>query len=158
ALEATSQAIAARFAAGAMPKAAATAVREAYARMGEPAVAVRSSATAEDLPDASFAGQMESYLNVRGEEALQSAVRRCSASLWAPRAPAYRARQGLSRATVSLAVLGQELVAAEAAGVLFTANPVSGHRGQVVIDAVWGLGEALVSGRANPDHWVVDAA
>src|SRR5262249_132469 len=72
ALEAPSQAIAARFAAGAMPKAAAPAVREAYARMGEPAVAVRSSATAEDLPDASFAGQMESYLNVRGEEALQS--------------------------------------------------------------------------------------
>src|SRR5262245_61976370 len=158
ALEATSQAITARFAAGALPEAVATAVREAYARMGELAVAVRSSATAEDLPDASFAGQMESYLNVRGEEALLAAVRRCWASLWTPRALSYRARQGISHAAVSLAVLVQELVEAEAAGVLFTANPVSGHRGQVVIDAVWGLGEALVSGRANPDHWVVDAA
>src|SRR5262245_53069839 len=157
-LEATSQAIAARFAAGAMPEAVATAGREPYSRMGEPAVAVRSSATAEDLPDASFAGQMESYLNVRGEEALLAAVRRCWASLWTPRALSYRARQGISHAAVSLAVLVQELVQAEAAGVLFTANPVSGHRGQVVIDAVWGLGEALVSGRANPDHWVVDAA
>jgi pyruvate,water dikinase len=157
-LEATSQAIAARFAAGALPEAVVTAVREAYARMGEPAVAVRSSATTEDLPDASFAGQMESYLNVRGEEALKSAVRRCWASLWTPRALSYRARQGISHAAVSLAVLVQELMEAEAAGVLFTANPVSGHRGQVVIDAVWGLGEALVSGRANPDHWVVDAA
>src|SRR5262249_8399424 len=158
ALEATSQAIAARFAAGAMPGAVATAVREAYARLGQPAVAARSSATAEDLPDASFAGQMESYLNVRGEEALLAAVRRCWASLWTPRALAYRARQGISHAAVRLAVLVQELVEAEAAGVLFTANPGSGHRGQVVTAAVWGLGEALVSGRANPDHWVVDAA
>jgi pyruvate,water dikinase len=100
---------------------------------------------------------MESYLNVRGEAALLAAVRRCWASLWTPRAISYRAHQGISHAAVHLAVVVQELVAAEAAGVLFTANPVTGHRGQMVIDAVWGFGEALVSGRVIPDHWVLDA-
>src|SRR2546423_1427668 len=110
------------------------------------------------LPAASFAGQMESYLNVRGEAALLAAVVRCWASLWAPRALSYRARQGVPHSSARLAVVVQELVEAEAAGVLFTADPVSGHRGRAVVDAVWGLGEALVGGRASPDRWVVDAA
>src|SRR5262249_13650271 len=94
---------------------------------------------------------------IRGDEALLDAVRRCWASLWTPRAISYRTWQGIPHEAVRLAVVVQELVEAEAAGVLFTANPVTGHRHQMVIDAVWGLGEALVSGRATPDHWVVDA-
>src|SRR5262249_15184535 len=104
------------------------------------------------------AGQMETYLDVRGEEALLAAARRCWASLWTPRAISYRARQGVAHAAVRLAVVVQQMVEAEAAGVLFTANPVSGHRGQMVLDAVPGLGEALVGGQVTPDHWVVDAA
>jgi pyruvate,water dikinase len=100
---------------------------------------------------------METYLNVRGEEALLAAVRRCWASLWTARAISYRANQGLTPSAVSLAVVVQELLAADAAGVLFTANPVNGRRDQMVIDGAWGLGEALVSGQVTPDHWVVDA-
>src|SRR5262249_23624798 len=141
-----------------VPGAVAAALREGYARLGRPAVAVRSSATAEDLAGASFAGQMESYLGVQGEEALVACARRCWGSLWTPRAISYRARQGNPSAAVRLAVVVQEMVEAEAAGVLFTANPVSGHRGQMVLDAVPGLGEALVGGQVTPDHWVVDAA
>jgi rifampicin phosphotransferase len=156
-LEKVAQVIGSLFAGGVMPDAIAAAVRQAYARMGSPCVAVRSSATAEDLAGASFAGQMESYLNVRGELALLDAVRRCWASLWTPRALSYRARQGVAHSAVRLAVVVQEMVQAESAGVLFTANPVTGHRGQMVIDGVWGLGESLVGGRVTPDHWVVDA-
>jgi pyruvate,water dikinase len=158
ALDNAARAIAALFAAGTVPDAVAVALRDAYRKLGSPCVAVRSSATAEDLAGASFAGQMESYLNVRGEEAVLAAVRRCWASLWTARAISYRARQGIPPAAVRLAVVVQQFVEAEAAGVLFTANPVSGHRGQMVIDAVWGLGEALVGGQASPDHWVVDGA
>jgi pyruvate,water dikinase len=158
ALEQAARAIGALFAAGTMPPPVADALGEAYRRLGSPRVAVRSSATAEDLAGASFAGQMESYLDVRGEEAVLAATRRCWASLWTARAISYRARQGIAPPAVRLAVVVQEMVEAESAGVLFTANPVSGHRGQMVVDAVWGLGEALVSGQATPDHWVVDAA
>jgi pyruvate,water dikinase len=157
ALETAAQAIAALFSAGAMPEAVTAAIREAYRQLGRPPVAVRSSATVEDLPTASFAGQLESYLNVHGDEAVLAAVRRCWAALWTPRALSYRARLGLPPAAVRLAVVVQELIAAAAAGVLFTANPVTGHRGQMVLDAVWGMGEALVSGRANPDRWVIEA-
>ena len=132
------------------------AVRGAYAILGAPPVAVRSSATAEDLPAASFAGQMETYLNVRGETALLDAVRRCWASLWTARAISYRANQGIPPAAVSLAVVVQELIEADAAGVLFTANPVNGRRDQMVIDGTWGLGEALVSGQVSPDHWILN--
>src|SRR6266571_4244948 len=121
-------------------------------------VAVRSSATAEDLPDASFAGQQETYLNVRGEQALLQAVKRCWASLWTPRALTYRARQGIDPATVSEAVVAQVLVPADASGVLFTANPLTGARDEIVIDAAWGLGEAIVSGLVTPDHLIADKA
>lgn len=149
--------IATLFADAAIPPEIASAVRGAYAILGAPPVAVRSSATAEDLPGASFAGQMETYLNIRCETALFDAVRRCWASLWTARAISYRANQGIPPAAVSLAVVVQELIAANAAGVLFTANPVNGRRDQMVIDGTWGLGEALVSGQVSPDHWVLNA-
>jgi pyruvate,water dikinase len=119
-------------------------------------VAVRSSASAEDLPQASFAGQMETYLNVMGIEAVVAAVQRCWVSLWTDRAVAYRANQGIEQGSVRMAVIVQAMIDAEFAGVLFTADPRSGRRGRVVIDANPGLGEAVVSGRVNPDHFVVD--
>jgi pyruvate,water dikinase len=157
ALASAAEAIAALFARATMPAPIAQAIREAYLQMRELPVAVRSSATAEDLPGASFAGQMETYLNVRGETALLAAVRRCWASLWTARAISYRANQGIEPGAVSLAVVVQELLAADAAGVLFTANPINGRRDQMVIDGAWGLGEALVGGQVTPDHWVVSA-
>ncbi|MFC6085544.1 PEP/pyruvate-binding domain-containing protein [Sphaerisporangium aureirubrum] len=118
-------------------------------------VAVRSSATAEDLPDASFAGQQDTYLNVTGPEAVLDAVRRCWASLWTDRAVAYRAANDIDHGAVRLAVVIQEMVPARVAGVMFTANPVTGRRRETVIDAAPGLGEAVVSGAVNPDHFVV---
>jgi len=141
-----------------MPAAVERAVRDAYLRLGpDAAVAVRSSATAEDLPFASFAGQQDTYLNVVGADAVLEAVRKCWASLWTDRAVSYRASQGIDHATVSLAVVVQVLVDAATAGVLFTANPVTGRRHEAVIDASPGLGEAVVSGAVNPDHFVVDS-
>jgi phosphohistidine swiveling domain-containing protein len=128
---------------------------EAYQALGRPPVAVRSSATAEDLAEASFAGQQDTFLNVRGEAALARAVQRCWASLWTARAISYRARQGIDPSTVSLAVVVQQMVPAEAAGVLFTANPTNGRRGEAVISAAWGLGESVVGGTVNTDDLVV---
>ena len=121
-------------------------------------VAVRSSATAEDLPQASFAGQQDTYLNVVGRESVLDAVRRCWASLWTDRAVSYRAANGIDPRAVRLAVVVQRMVASEVSGVMFTANPVTGRRRQAVIDASIGLGEAVVSGAVNPDHFVVDTA
>jgi pyruvate,water dikinase len=119
---------------------------------------VRSSATAEDLPEASFAGQLDTYLNVVGTDALAHAVRRCWASLWTDRAVAYRADHGMDHGPVGIAVVVQKMVDAQVAGVMFTANPLTGRRKETVIDAAPGLGEALVSGALNPDHYRVDAA
>ena len=135
------------------------AIAEAYARLGANVpVAVRSSATAEDLPFASFAGQQDTYLNVVGRDHVIDATRRCWASLWTDRAVAYRATNGIDPRTVRLAVVVQRMVDAATAGVLFTANPVTGRRRQAVIDASPGLGEAVVSGAVNPDHFVVETA
>ncbi|MGO4804426.1 PEP/pyruvate-binding domain-containing protein [Arthrobacter sp. 2MCAF15] len=135
------------------------AVRTAYAALGtDTPVAVRSSATAEDLPFASFAGQQDTYLNVVGADAVLAAVRQCWASLWTDRAVTYRAVQGIDPSAVSLAVVVQHMVDAAVAGVLFTANPVTGRRHEAVIDASPGLGEAVVSGAVNPDHFVLDGA
>ena len=117
----------------------------------DPVVAVRSSATAEDLPEASFAGQQDTYLNVEGYGEVLEAVKRCWASLWTARAIGYRARQGIGPEGLSLAVVVQKLVPAEAAGILFTANPVTGRRDQAMISAAWGLGEAVVGGLVTPD-------
>lgn len=132
-----------------------------YASSGEtcfPAVAVRSSATAEDLPDASFAGQQDTYLNVRGGKAVLESIQKCWASLWTGRAIAYRMRQHISNENVALAVVIQLLVPAEAAGIMFTANPLSGKRNETVINASWGLGEAIVGGSVNPDTITVDTS
>ena len=133
-----------------------TEIAEAYAALGEDVpVAVRSSATAEDLQEASFAGQQDTFLNVRGLDDLLVAVGDCWASLWTARAMAYRARQGIDPATVSLAVVVQQMVDAESAGVMFTANPSNGRRDETVISAAWGLGESVVSGAVNTDNIVV---
>jgi phosphohistidine swiveling domain-containing protein len=140
-----------------VPPRTAAAVEQAYTALGEgAAVAVRSSATAEDLPLASFAGQQDTYLNVVGGGAVLDAVRNCWASLWTDRAVAYRAALGIAPHEVALAVVVQRMVDAEAAGVMFTANPLTGRRREAVIDAAPGLGEAVVSGAVNPDHFVVD--
>jgi len=146
-----------RILATAMPAPVADAVAAAYRGLGGGApVAVRSSATAEDLPFASFAGQQDTYLNVVGVDAVLDAVHRCWASLWNDRAVSYRATNGIDHREVRLAVIVQLMVDAAVAGVMFTANPVTGKRGETVIDASPGLGEAVVSGAVNPDHFVVD--
>ena len=151
-LECVSAQIQSLIAQGTIPGDIAETIRHWYGKMGaDIPVAVRSSATAEDLPGMSFAGQLESYLNVRGGDAVLEAVRRCWASLWTGRALGYRERQGIRPEEVSMAVVVQQLVAAEAAGVAFTANPVTGARDELVINAAWGLGEAIVSGRVTPD-------
>lgn len=157
--EAASGRIRALFKTGIMPAEVAAGLGTAYRRLGggDTAVAVRSSATAEDLASASFAGQQETYLNVRGMEALSAAVFGCWASLWTARAMAYRARQGIRPDQVRLAVVVQQMVDADAAGVMFTANPANGRRDQTVISAAWGLGESVVSGTVTPDDVVVDA-
>ena len=139
-----------------MPASVEEAVADAYAALGGGPVAVRSSATAEDLPGAAFAGQQDTYLNVIGEPALLDAIRRCWGSLWAERAVAYRARLGIDPDDVRIAVVVQRMIDADAAGVLFTADPVTGDRGRVVVEASAGLGEAVVSGRVTPDRYVLD--
>jgi len=123
-----------------------------------PPVAVRSSAVDEDGDAASFAGQHETYLNVAGVDAVAEAVRRCWMSALAPRALAYRRERGLALDHVRLAVLVQQLVAADVAAVLFSANPLTGARGEVVINASWGLGESIVGGTVTPDTYVARKA
>jgi pyruvate,water dikinase len=135
-----------------------TVITDRYRGLGEnEAVAVRSSATAEDLAYASFAGQQDTYLNVVGPAALLDAVRRCWASLWTDRAVSYRNANGIDHTSVALAVVVQRMIDAATAGVMFTANPITGSRNEIVIDASPGLGEAVVSGAVNPDHFVVDS-
>ena len=133
-------------------------IAAAYAALGSGPVAVRSSATAEDLPGAAFAGQQDTYLNVLGEGAVLQAVVDCWASLWTDRAISYRRRQGIEPGHVAMAVVVQEMVPADSAGVIFTANPVTGERREIVIDASGGLGEAVVSGEVTPDRYVLDPA
>ena len=142
-----------------MPEAIRTDLLAAYSELTAEVgvhVAVRSSSTAEDLPTASFAGQQDSYLNIQGENALVEAVKNCWASLWTARAISYRMRQGVAPDTVSLAVVVQQLIPAGSAGILFTANPLDGERDQIVINATWGLGEAIVGGQVTPDTVIVD--
>lgn len=159
-LEQASLAIRDLFSKSEIPVEIAQSIVEAYGSLPgiHPAVAVRSSATAEDLPEASFAGQQETYLNICGAQAVLEATKRCWASLWTARAIAYRARQGILPEGIALAVVVQLLVPAESAGVLFTANPVTGRRDQAVISASWGLGEAIVGGLVTPDLLNVDKA
>jgi pyruvate,water dikinase len=171
ALEQVSEQIRALFEQGKMPDDIAQAVIDAYGDLRplppdarsqagsgaeETAVAVRSSATAEDLPGLSFAGQQDTYLNIVGEAAVLEAVKRCWGSLWTARAIGYRARNRIRPDDVALAVVVQRLVRSDVSGVLFTANPLTGRRNETVIDASYGLGEAIVSGQVEPDHYVVD--
>ena len=137
-----------------LPEGLADRIRAAAGNLDGP-VAVRSSATAEDLPDASFAGQQETYLGVVGGEAVVEAVRRCWASLWSDRAIAYRDEQGFAHDDVALAVVVQRMIPADAAGVAFTLDPVTGRR-RVVIESAWGLGEVVVSGAVTPDSFAVE--
>ncbi|MCF6463568.1 phosphoenolpyruvate synthase [Clostridium sp. Cult1] len=121
-----------------------------------PEVAVRSSATAEDLPEASFAGQQDTYLHIRGKEELLNHVRKCWASLWTARAIYYRQNQGFDHFDVSLSVVIQKMVNSEKSGVMFTANPVNNNKSEIMINASWGLGEAVVSGTVTPDEYIID--
>ncbi len=159
-LESASGQIRACFCSGRIPPILESEIRLVYLALDglSPAVAVRSSATAEDLPDLSFAGQQDTYLNILGAQALLEAVIRCWASLWTARAIAYRARNAISSNGLALAVVVQQMVQSQVAGVLFTANPLTGKRSETVIDATFGLGEALVSGQVEPDHYVVETA
>ncbi|MEV8427613.1 rifamycin-inactivating phosphotransferase [Streptomyces chartreusis] len=140
----------------AVPDDLAAAITGALAELGEDvACAVRSSATAEDLPTASFAGQQDTYLNVVGSEAILRHVSRCWASLFTERAVIYRQRNGIDHRTVHMAVVVQRMVLPDASGILFTADPVTGNRRVATVDAGFGLGEALVSGLVNPDVYKV---
>ena len=140
-----------------MPAAIRDDIKKAYKKMSEKdlIVAVRSSATAEDLPDASFAGQQDTYLNIKGEAALIESVQKCWASLYGARAIYYRAKQGFDDHTVNIAVVVQQLVHSEKAGVMFTSHPITGEP-RSIIEGSWGLGEAVVSGTVSPDNYVFD--
>lgn len=134
-------------------------VASAYRALGDDVpVAVRSSANAEDLPDLSFAGQQETFLNVRGEDEVIAAVRACWASLWTARAIDYRHQNGIDQDGVAMAVVVQVMVPSAVSGILFTANPATGERSEMVINASFGLGEAVVSGEVTPDTYIVDRA
>ena len=145
-----------------VPKDIENAVRVAYKEMNERLnmedafVAVRSSATAEDLPDASFAGQQETFLNIKGEEDLLDKVVKCWSSLFTPRAIFYRNEKGFAHEKVFISVGVQKMVNSRAAGVMFTINPVTGNTDEIVIEGNYGLGETVVSGVVNPDDFVVD--
>lgn len=157
-LEGAAREIQEAFMSAAIPDALASAIVGAYRDLPgvNPPVAVRSSAPAEDLPEASFAGQQESFLNVSGADHILEAVQKCWSSLWTARAIGYRAQRELGRDVIALAVVVQKLVPAEVAGILFTANPRDGNRTQVQISAAWGLGDAVVGGRVTPDDYTVD--
>jgi pyruvate,water dikinase len=145
-----------------MPKAIENAIKKAYKELNQRLelkdvfVAVRSSATAEDLPDASFAGQQETYLNVKGPEDLIDKVVKCWSSLFTPRAIFYRNEKGFAHEKVLISVGVQKMVNSRAAGVMFTINPVTGSQDEIVIEGNYGLGETVVSGAVNPDDFVVD--
>ncbi|MEM2968775.1 MAG: phosphoenolpyruvate synthase [Candidatus Bathyarchaeia archaeon] len=145
-----------------MPKEIENAIKSAYKELNsrlklqDAFVAVRSSATAEDLPDASFAGQQETYLNVRGTADLLEKIVKCWSSLFTPRAIFYRNEKGFAHEKVLISVGVQKMVNSRAAGVMFTINPVTGNRDEIVIEGNYGLGETVVSGAVNPDDFIVD--
>jgi pyruvate,water dikinase len=145
-----------------MPEDVERSVRAAYEELsarcgvGDLPVAVRSSATSEDSPDASFAGEHDTYLWVRGGDDVIDAVRRCWASLFTDRATCYRVEMGYDHRTVEMCVVVQKMVRPKAAGVAFTLNPIDGDRSQVAIDSAWGFGESVVSGEVTPDNFLVD--
>jgi pyruvate,water dikinase len=138
-----------------MPQETAEEIKKAYRKLGQGLVAVRSSATAEDLPEASFAGQQSTFLNVEGEDNVVAAVQKCWASLFEPRAIYYREQQGFDQLSVGIAVPIQKMVQSSASGVIFTLEPITGNRNIIVIEAVYGLGEALVAGEVKPDLYMI---
>jgi pyruvate,water dikinase len=139
-----------------VPEEIAREIKEAYRKLGGGAVAVRSSATAEDLKDASFAGQQATFLNVSGDDAVVAAVRGCWASLFEARAIFYRHDKGFDHLSVAIAVPVQRMVQSNCSGVMFTVETDTGDRSKIEIEAVWGLGEAIVSGETTPDNYRVD--
>ena len=144
-----------------LPAGLADAIQDAYARLcgrcgPDAPVAVRSSATCEDQPDASFAGEHDTYLWVRGGDAVAEHVLACWASLFTDRGIAYRLERGYAKANAAMSVGVQQMVQPRAAGVAFTLNPLDGDRSQIAIDASWGFGEAVVSGEVTPDNFLVD--
>ncbi|MFB0835538.1 phosphoenolpyruvate synthase [Arthrobacter halodurans] len=162
-LRAAGEGLRALFLGGTFPEATAGAIRSAYRELGrragapDPPVAVRSSATAEDLPDASFAGQQETFLNVRGEDDLLDACRRCFASLFTDRAISYREAKDFDHFSIALSIGVQRMVRADvgASGVMFSIDPDTGFPGTAVISGAWGLGETVVQGSVDPDKYVV---
>lgn len=155
-LQAETERIRALIVATALPKHVERAIREAYAALGaDERVAVRSSGTAEDLAEASFAGLHDTYLDIHGADRLLDAVRRCWASMWTARATAYRERAKFDHASARIAVVVQRMIASEVSGVLFTANPQNARTDEIVVNASWGLGEGIVSGILTPDEFIV---
>ena len=155
ALDRAAQAVRIRIRSHHMPAEVEAAIRDAYAAMGDMPVAVRSSATAEDLPDASFAGQQDTYLWVKGADDVVEKVRECWVSLYSSRAVAYRVANNIPQ-DVLMSVGVQKMVNAKAAGVAMTLDPVTGDRTRIVIDSSRGLGETVVSGVVTPDNYVVE--
>ena len=139
-----------------VPSEVSDAIIDAYANLGGGKVAVRSSATAEDLPEASFAGQYETYLNIEGKDELLKHIKQCFASNWTDRAIAYRDENNIDHNQVQIAVVVQSMVPARCAGVLFTQNPMSSRESEMMIESNFGLGESVVSGETIPDRFVVD--
>ncbi len=139
-----------------MPPELASEIQDAYIKMGRGLVAVRSSATAEDLPEASFAGQQNTFLNVQGGKEVITAVQQCWASLFNPRAIFYRHQQGFDHLKVGIAVPVQKMVQSEISGVMFTIEPMTNDRSKIIIEAVYGLGEAIVSGQVETDLYIID--
>lgn len=155
--EDASSAIQSLFEQHAIPDELITDIKTAYSKFDdETAVAVRSSANAEDLPNLSFAGQQETYLNIKGGTEVAGAVKQCWGSLWTPQALNYRHQNGINQDSVAMSVVVQKLVPADVAGILFTANPATGERSEMVINASYGLGEAVVSGQITPDTFIVN--
>lgn len=159
-LEQTSQSIRRVINSAALPTEITNEIIKAYEKLGsflKPAlVAVRSSATAEDLPNASFAGQQETFLNVEGEASVIEKVRQCWASLWLPRAIFYRDEQKFDHFKVGIAVPVQKMIQSETSGVAFTIDPISNDKRKIVIEAIFGLGELIVQGQTIPDRYLVD--
>ena len=143
---------------GEIPSDIADEVANAYAALDRDKVAVRSSANAEDLPNLSFAGQQETYLNVYGHDDLLIAVKNCWASLWTTQALSYRHEMDVDQSAVAMAVIIQAMVPADVSGILFTANPATGQRDQAIVNCSYGLGEAVVGGQVTPDTFVLDKA
>lgn len=141
---------------GEIPEEIRNEIKTAYKQIGRGGVAVRSSATAEDLPGTSFAGQYDTYLNVSGEEQLLRTIKQCWASLWNSRALSYRLKYRIGNDQIGQGVVVQKMINSSKSGVLFTADPVSGRRDQMLLNSSWGLGEAIVHGDVTPDQWILD--